>query len=472
MAEGNKYRTSEKERDEKEQVYRLNVRLQTWKQYRNTLIEILKVKRKGYEVAVARILDELDAEYENLANYGYEGIDALKAEIDDICNKDGEGYEAKYENRPPIYLEDETGVSGDSKVKESVGGDGAEANVSEEKPKQRRKVSLKPKEKPADAQSAVKKNENVSVAKPPLSEDAYIMDMRKKGDYDLVPLPSKGECYACKKGTVDVEMIKARDENLISSPVLYSEGKLSEVLVDRKVCDKEIRASELCSADFDAVVLFLRKTSYGPDFPVIVTDSDSGKKFDGVVDLNKIRYKEFKLKGDANGWFSYKLPVCGDEVKFKYLSRKEEKELLERNSSRKAYVDAGRILKKCDEIDKILERFEDISEDDKNELVARMRDVKEAFAGYEGGSVDLYENIITNTLEACVMSVNGNTDRDFISQYVQDMKALDSLKLRRYMSDNKPEVDFSVEVERPADLGGGSVKTFLEWDDAVFFNLA
>jgi hypothetical protein len=52
------------------------------------------------------------------------------------------------------------------------------------------------------------------------------------------------------------------------------------------------------------------------------------------------------------------------------------------------------------------------------------------------------------------------------------MPASDSLKLRRYIMENEPGLDFEVEIERPESLGGGSFKTFLEWNDAVFFNIA
>ena len=40
------------------------------------------------------------------------------------------------------------------------------------------------------------------------------------------------------------------------------------------------------------------------------------------------------------------------------------------------------------------------------------------------------------------------------------------------MTDNEPGVDFSVEIEKPKNLGGGSLKTFLEWDKYVFTNIA
>ena len=90
---------------------------------------------------------------------------------------------------------------------------------------------------------------------------------------------------------------------------------------------KDINVEELVSGDVDAIVLFLRATSYGTDFPVAVTDPETGENIETAVDLTKIKSKEFKLKGDENGHFSYTLPKSGAEVKFKYLTRKEENDL-------------------------------------------------------------------------------------------------------------------------------------------------
>ena len=80
--------------------------------------------------------------------------------------------------------------------------------------------------------------------------------------------------------------------------------------------------------------------------------------------------------------------------------------------------------------------------------------------------------MITNHLLMSIASINGNTDRDWIREYVMKMPARDSLSFRRYMNDNTPGIDFNITVQRPESLGGGSFSTFLTWDDTVFINLA
>ena len=82
-----------------------------------------------------------------------------------------------------------------------------------------------------------------------------------------------------------------------------------------------------------------------------------------------------------------------------------------------------------------------------------------------------FNKSITNRLELSVMSVNGETDRNYISKYVKNMPAKDALMLRRYITENEPGINFEINVEKPESLGGGSFKTFLEWEDTIFLNI-
>ena len=52
------------------------------------------------------------------------------------------------------------------------------------------------------------------------------------------------------------------------------------------------------------------------------------------------------------------------------------------------------------------------------------------------------------------------------------MTVRDSSALRKYMQQNEPGIDYNIEVERPASLGGGSIKTFLQLDQFLFLNIA
>jgi hypothetical protein len=57
------------------------------------------------------------------------------------------------------------------------------------------------------------------------------------------------------------------------------------------------------------------------------------------------------------------------------------------------------------------------------------------------------ESTITTTLSQTIISVNGITDRDKITKFVQKMPARDARALRKYMADIAPNVELSQNVK-------------------------
>src|SRR5574344_1091271 len=159
------------------------------------------------------------------------------------------------------------------------------------------------------------------------NEAVYVPAAEEKQAYDVIPIPSKGQCYKSKTDRLTVSYLTAYDENIITSPNLYRDGIVIDILLKNKILDKNINTDELVSGDADAVTLWLRATSYGTDFPISVSDPETGKLIETSVDLSSIKMKDFKLKSDENGLFDYTLPHSKQKIKFKYLTRKEEKKL-------------------------------------------------------------------------------------------------------------------------------------------------
>lgn len=289
--------------------------------------------------------------------------------------------------------------------------------------------------------------------------------------YDLIQLPSNGECYKNKTSKIPVAYLTAYDENFITSPNLYKDGLVIDFLLKNKIVGNVINPDDLISGDADAITLFLRATSYGPEFPIIANDPETGEKVETTVDLGKLKMREFKLVGDENGNFEYTLPISKKVVKFRYLTRKQEKDLqkitqLENYGTRAHLVQSGfeNILTALP-VDKIL------TDSEKNDLKKTAKIIDRWIKKLNEKSKNEYNRIITNSLQMQVVSVDGNDDNKFIRKFINEMPARDSLMLRRYISDNRPGIDFEVEVERPENLGGGSFKTFLNWDDSVFLNI-
>ena len=304
-----------------------------------------------------------------------------------------------------------------------------------------------------------------------INKDTDFNDIDTDAQYDVISLPSNGECYRDKLTRIPVGYLTAYDENFITSPNLYKDGLIIDFLLKNKVLNKNINVDELCSGDVDAIILFLRATSYGVDFPIVVRDPESGEQIETSVDLSTLKYKDFSLKGDENGHFEYVLPLSKDIVKFKFLTRKEEKQLTILGSLENNKVKANTILNNMDFITDAIKTDKKLQGKEKQELINYLGHINVWAKEIAKDNSDPITKTITNRLEMSIVSINGNEDRVFISKYVKNMNARDSLNLRRYMIDNEPGVNFEIEVQRPESLGGGSFKTFLEWDDSIFLNI-
>ncbi len=240
----------------------------------------------------------------------------------------------------------------------------------------------------------------------------------------------------------------------------------------RRLSQLRLKLDSMYSGDADAVILFLRATSYGAEFPISVRDPETRQRFDATVDLTQFKNKEFKLKGDENGYFSYTLPITKDEIKFKYLTRQEEKNLellaeVERTNGRNTIISRAKI-----QLEAALKEEYILSDIEKEDLSKCIEKIGEWSEKISEDNSTYVSKLITNRMEMHIVSINGNDDKEYIAKYIKSMPVRDAFMLRRYIAENEPGIDWSITVEKPASLGGGSVETFLTWDDSVFFNIS
>jgi hypothetical protein len=290
--------------------------------------------------------------------------------------------------------------------------------------------------------------------------------------YDVIQLPSNGQCYKSKIDRVPVAYLTAYDENIITSPNLYKDGLVIDFLLKNKIVNNEINVDDLVSGDADAIILFLRATSYGAEFPIVVSDPETGEEIESVVDLTTLKPKEFKLVGDENGHFEYTLPITKAKVKFRYLTRKMEKQLKKITELENYGTKALNLEYEGNMISQMVETDDVLTSAEKNTMRESLKIMEEWAKKMREKNDSSFTKIMTNTMLLHIVSINGNTDKGYIKKFVNGMPARDALMLRRYISDNKPGIDFDIEVKRPESLGGGSFKTFLNWDDSVFLNIA
>lgn len=289
--------------------------------------------------------------------------------------------------------------------------------------------------------------------------------------YDMIPLPSNGECYKNKINRLQVSYLVGADEDIISSPNLYRDGLIMDILLKRKIMSKNINAEDLLRCDRDAVILWLRANGYGSDFPVTATDPVTGENFESIVDLSKIKYKPFNLVGDENGYFDFKLPLSGDNVKFKFLSHKDEKNLEMIENIENSSIKKTELLSIKKNLGEISNLSNEISQSDKSVISQCIKVLENWGTILDKKTTIEYPHSLTNKLELSIISINENTDRNFINKYVKNMRAKDSFDLRKYINENTPGLDYNVTINKPESLGGGSLTLFLSIDEYVFLNV-
>lgn len=215
--------------------------------------------------------------------------------------------------------------------------------------------------------------------------------------YEIVKLPSKGLFYPSRISEVNVEYMTSKDEDLLTTPSLIENGTVLDILLKRKIKTAGITPDELLAGDRNAIILFLRSSSYGSEYNVQVPDPRTNAIFKTTVNLLKLRYKEVKELPDANGHFTVQLPMRKKTVVFRLLTSGEDNQLFKK-----------------------AEAFKDA--------------YSEEFSQYS-----------TMKLKAHVISIGDRADRTYVDKFIDAMPALDAMTIRRKIMDVSPDVDMDYE---------------------------
>ena len=219
--------------------------------------------------------------------------------------------------------------------------------------------------------------------------------------HDVIQLPSQGIFYKSKKKSIKVGYLTAIDENIladIDSRKNINEGIILPLLRN-KVFEKDLRPEELLDGDIEAILLFLRNTSFGPEYTINVIDPKTDESFTTTILLDELNYKKTTEKPLEDGTFETTLPVSKRKVRLKLLTMKDR---LEIDQQLKSYPS------------------------------------------------DRTPPTITTKLLKHIVSLDGDEDRVKISIFVDQMPISDSKYIRRFVFDNEPRLDLSKEVIAPS----------------------
>ena len=208
--------------------------------------------------------------------------------------------------------------------------------------------------------------------------------------HDIVQLPSQGIFYKSKKKVVKVGYLTANDENFIVAAFQGDKDNLIISLLRNKLYEHDLRPEDLIDGDVEAILIFLRNTSFGPEYNVQLTDPKTSKPFVHTEILDELNIKQTQFKPEDDGLFSVQLPKTGTMVKLRILTFSDT-------------ID----------IDKMVESYP---------------------AGRTAPRV-------TWRLEKQIVEVDGNTNSGDIALFISTLPIMDSKFIRNFMRDNQPSLD-------------------------------
>ena len=109
--------------------------------------------------------------------------------------------------------------------------------------------------------------------------------------HDVVSLPSKGIFYKPKKESLKVGYLTAIDENLLTSPNIFKDGIVYN-LMKTKIYEPGFDVNQMLEVDIQAVLIFLRNTSFGSEYEYSLVDPKTKTRFDTSVVVEEINIKK------------------------------------------------------------------------------------------------------------------------------------------------------------------------------------
>lgn len=215
----------------------------------------------------------------------------------------------------------------------------------------------------------------------------------------LVPLPSKGLVYPVdsplhNREEIEIKGMTTQEEDILMSRALIKKGTVITELIRSCLMEPGIQVNDLLSGDRNALMVAVRITGYGPEYVAQVACPSCELRQEYSIDLSALEIKPLEIEPSSPGvnQFEFILPVSKKKVLFRFLTGREEEEIMALMENKK----------------------------------------KKGLAN---------DNVVTTRLFFSIISVDGNTDRSTISKYIQYMAARDSLALRQYIDKHEPGID-------------------------------
>jgi DNA-directed RNA polymerase subunit M/transcription elongation factor TFIIS len=224
---------------------------------------------------------------------------------------------------------------------------------------------------------------------------------------EFVSLPSKGKFYPKDhplhgKDTLEIKFMTAKEEDILTSQSLIKKGVAIDRMLQNLITDKNVQVPDLLIGDKNALTMAARISGYGSEYDIVVTCPSCQEKCKHKFDLSLIEEKQLEdfsdlpIESQEDGLFTVSLLRTKAKVQFRLLTGKDEADIVKSMSDKK------------------------ITREEKNS---------------------------TSQLKRILVSVNDNTDKRVIDNFVDSLPVIDAKLLRGLLKKVTPDVDMKQDFE-------------------------
>ena len=217
--------------------------------------------------------------------------------------------------------------------------------------------------------------------------------------HDVVQLPTGGIFYKHKKKSLKVGYLTANDENILMNAGTNTKDGIVLTLLKNKIYEPEVKPEDLLDADIEALLIFLRNSSFGPEYNLTLRDPATGKDFSSTILLDELNITKSEQTPNEDGTYTTVLPRTGAKVKIRPLTFGEKLEIEKMAES----YPTGRVVPR-----------------------------------------------VTWSLNKNVVEIDGDSDRQKISLFIETLPIMDSKHIRKFIRENVPSLDLTRQVLAPS----------------------
>jgi len=263
-------------------------------------------------------------------------------------------------------------------------------------------------------------------------------EQKQVSDYkfptEIIDLPSKGLIYPkdnpLSSGKIEMKYMTAKEEDILTTQSYIKDGSVLDRLFKALIVSNgeglPVKYVDLVVGDKNAIMIAARILGYGKEYNVEVTDPFTGEKQKETIDLTQFENKEYDGSKQIELYrneFEFELPQSKRVITFQLLTESKERKVKH-------------------ELDAVKKKSKKMGDVTSKELTTRLKNM--------------------------ILSVDGESDRNIINNFVDnELFAVDSKALRGYIKQVGPDIDLTWEFI--SDVTGDRKELSMPMDTGFFW---